>query len=82
MQFFEMKDMNTSLNRNDMDGLVYKKVKGSLILKNQIANFEYIVKQYHKHIRYTMTIKNDENGLRIKVVDTDYQLKKKIYQFE
>ena len=70
-----MIDMDTSLTRNDLDGLVYKNMQGVLNIKNKSTKFNVDIRHHHNLIRYKMIVLNKEDELSLKIVDRDYNVK-------
>jgi hypothetical protein len=77
--FNRLMDLNSALLRDDLDGLVYRKVAGSIVVGDKSQRFSFDIKVYHELVRYKAFVSHYNNGLSLKIVDADFNIKKSIY---
>ena len=61
--------MNSSISRNDLDGLLYKTVSGNVIVEDRTVEFSFDVEHYHEMIHYGLYIVNRHDKMTLKIVD-------------
>ena len=68
------------IKRNELDGLVYARVRMDVFLDGKSHTFEFPIKHYHEIIRYNVLVQKDRHGaLQVLVKDADYAFKKTLY---
>ena len=71
--------MDSSLARNDLDGLLYNSIVGTILMCGQSINFNFNIKHYHNLIRYKIMITKQSDKISVKIIDSDYRIKSSIF---
>ena len=59
LTFFNMRDSQKRMERNELDGLVYDKIGVSFFMPGVEENFEFYIKNYHELVNYKILIIRD-----------------------
>lgn len=78
--FYRMEDSNSSLNQDDLDGLVYSRVVGNVFVDGLSHRFSFRIRQYHEIVRYWLTITKTEGEVEVRVEDADFRFKKELFK--
>ena len=74
-----MTDAHSDVKRNDLDGLVYTKLSGTVLIGNRVKKFGFYIKHHYDLIRYRLSVKWEQGLIKVRAVDADYKVKKDIF---
>jgi hypothetical protein len=77
--FYNQSDCSNQLKISDLDGLVYTRVRGMVLARDQLVRFEFPIRNYHELVRYTIQISEEKSRLAVRVVDSDFDLKNAMF---
>jgi hypothetical protein len=76
MQFYNMMDKHSDIQKSELDGLVYSHVTVQLLIEEFPTKiFGFKIKNYNEMVRYKMTVKRDAVKLKVVVEDADFEEK-------
>jgi hypothetical protein len=78
--FYNLSEKNENLQRDDLDGLVYSNLSGSVLVGNETQRFDFRIKNYHELVRYKLLVSRQSNSVNVKILDADYGLKVEVFR--
>jgi hypothetical protein len=78
--FYNLSDSSAELKRDELDGLVYTRVSGVVVVDQESQRFEFPIKNHYDLIRYKLLITSQGGKLNIRVVDADFKIKSEIFK--
>jgi hypothetical protein len=75
-----LSDSSGELKRDELDGLVYTRVSGAVVVGQESQRFEFPIKNHFDLIRYKLLITSQGSKLSVRIVDADFEIKSAIFK--